>query len=123
MTFGGELDPEGSSFVVTDADGIEVGTGEVDLDVAERDEMRGAVDITEPGEYTVAWSSAAADGHPEEGTFTFTVVDPGATGGTQGTPDTALPVPAGPHPLVLAGPALLGMAAIAGVRTVANART
>lgn len=123
MTFGGELDPEGSSFVVTDADGVEVGTGEVDLDVAERNEMRGAVDITEPGEYTVAWTSAAADGHPEEGTFTFTVVDADGTGDTGDTPNTAVPTPPGPHPLTLAGVALLGMAAIAGIRTVATART
>lgn len=121
MTFDGELDPENSHFVVTDAGGAEVGTGEVDLDVAERNEMRGAVDITEPGDYTVAWTSAAADGHPEEGTFSFSVRSPDAAGGDQDTPNTAT-APSGPHPLALAGLALLGMAAVAAVRTVARVR-
>lgn len=122
MTFSGELDPEGSHFVVTDAAGVEVGAGEVDLDVAERNEMRGAVDIGEPGEYTVAWSSVAADGHPEDGTFTFSILDPDAGGGTEETPDTAVPAPSGPDPLVLAGLALLGMAVLAGARAVAPTR-
>lgn len=122
MTFDGELDPEASGFVVTDAEGTEVGTGEVNLDVAERNEIRGAVDIADPGEYTVSWRSAAADGHPEDGTFTFSVVGPDATGGTQDAPNTALPAPPGPHPVVLAGLALLGMAILAGIRILATAR-
>ena len=118
MTFGGELDPDGSGFVVTDADGVEVGTGAVDLEVAERNELRGAVDITGPGEYTVSWTSAAADGHPEEGTFTFTVVAPEESPTSDGTPDTAA---AGtvPHPLALLGFALLALSALLGVRAAA----
>jgi methionine-rich copper-binding protein CopC len=122
MVFDGELDPDGSGFVVTDADGTEVGTGDVDLDIAQRNEIRGLVDITDPGDYTVAWTSAAADGHPEEGTFTFSVVDPDAAGGSQGTPNTAALAPPGPHPLVLAGMVLLGLAAMAGIRTLSIAR-
>lgn len=122
MTFDGELDPEGSGFVVTDADGTEVGAGEVDLEVAERSEMRGAVDISAPGEYTVAWTSAAADGHPEEGTFSFTVVDQDADGEAQGTPNTAVAEPAGRDLVMLAGVALLVMAAVAGIRTMAFPR-
>jgi hypothetical protein len=122
MTFDGELDPEGSGFVVTDADGTEVGAGEVDLEVAERNEMRGVVDVSGPGAYTVAWTSAAADGHPEEGTFTFSVVDPDAAAGGQDTPNTALPAQPGLHPFVLAGLALLAMAALGGIRTVAATR-
>ncbi len=122
MIFDGELDPESSGFVVTDADGTEVGTGEVDLDVAERNEIRGAVDITDPGDYTVAWTSAAADGHPEEGTFSFSVVDPDGAGGSQDSPNTAAPAPAGPHPLVVAGMMLLVLAAISGHRTMGIAR-
>jgi copper resistance protein C len=121
MTFGGELDPTGSGFVVTDAGGAEVGTGEVDLDVAERNVIRGPVDITRPGEYTVAWSSTAADGHPEEGSFRFSVTDANAAGNGD-TPNTAVAARPGPHPLVLAGLALLAVAALAGARAVATAR-
>ena len=99
LVFDGELDPESSGFVVTDAGGAEVGRGEVDLEVAERNELRGPVDIDGPGEYTVSWSIAAADGHPGEGSYTFTVRHPQA-------PDTSLPG-AGPGPLVLLGSALL----------------
>ena len=71
IVFDGELDPDGSEFVVNDAGGGQVGEGGVDLDVAERNEMRGAVTITEPGTYTVAWTAVAADGHTESGEFTF----------------------------------------------------
>ena len=115
MTFDGELDPEASSFVVTDADGAEVGRGEVDLEVAERNEMRGSVEIEGAGEYTVSWSAAAADGHPEEGAFTFTVRAAG--GDTTGSPDTAVarPRPVGPT-------AILGLALLVVATRLARAR-
>jgi copper resistance protein C len=122
MVFDGELNPDGSGFVVTDADGTEVGTGEVDLDVAERNEIRGAVDISEPGDYTVGWTSSADDGHPEEGTFSFSVVNPDGAGGSRGTPNTAALAPAGPHPVVVAGMVLLGLSAVAGIRMLGIAR-
>lgn len=116
LVFDGELDPESSGFVVTDAGGTELGGGEVDLEVAERNELRGAAEIDGAGEYTVAWSVAAADGHPDEGSYTFTVSnsEDGADGGTQdaGAPDTAMPAGGGPTPLVLAGVVLVLAAAL-----------
>jgi copper resistance protein C len=105
LIFDGELDPAESGFTVTDAAGTEVGSGDVDLEVAERNELRGSVTIEAPGEYTVTWSIVAADGHPDEGSYAFTV-----TGGDdveEVTPDTALATPRGSSPLVLAGLALL----------------
>lgn len=99
ITFDGELDPV-SGFTVTHADGDEVGVGEVDLEVAERNVLRGAVTITEPGVYTVSWTAISDDGHAEEGTFSFGYLA-GASDETEGghddegeTPDTALSAPA-----------------------------
>lgn len=113
LVFSGELDPEASSFLVTDADGVEVGGGGVDLEVADRSEMRGAVEIEGPGTYTVTWSIAAVDGHPAEGTYAFVVADPDA--GPRTAPDTALqPPPAAP--LHLLGAILLGGAVAATLR-------
>lgn len=99
LTFSGELDPA-SGFVVTDGGGAAVGEGELDLDVADRNVLRGPVDITEPGTYTVAWTAVSADGHAEEGTFEFGFqadASAAATGGDRGddaagSPDTAMPV-------------------------------
>lgn len=110
LVFDGELDPEGSSFTVTGPDGTEVGTGAVDLEVAGRNEMRGAVSSSGSGEYTVAWSAVAEDGHAEEGSLSFTVIDP--DGSAQENPDTAVPAPAGPNGLMLAGIALLSLAVL-----------
>lgn len=121
MTFGGELDPDGSGFTVTAEDGTEVGTGSVDLQVADRNVIRGAVDITEPGVFTVSWTSQAADGHPEEGTFTFTVLAEEADAGSQDTPDTAVPT-TGPSPMLVAGLILLSAAILVGGRRLATAR-
>ena len=71
LTFDGELDSEASTFTVNDADGHEVGTGSVDLTVADRNVLIGEVTITEPGVYTVAYSVLGADGHEVEGQFSF----------------------------------------------------
>ena len=107
ITFDGELAPE-SGFTVTDGDGHEIGAGELDLDVAERNVLRGAVTITEPGVYTVAWTAVSDDGHPEEGSFTFGYdADPT---GTSTAPNTALPR-AADDPLVRIGVTLLLLAA------------
>lgn len=88
VTFDDELDPTTSRFVVTDEDGDEVGVGEVDLTVPERNVLRGVVAGEGPGEYTVAWTVTAADGHTEEGTFSFTVT--ASTDPPPDTPDTAV---------------------------------
>src|SRR5919106_828269 len=72
ITFDGELQSERSEFRVAGPGG-EVGVGAVDLEVAERNVLRGAVAITEPGIYTVKWTAVADDGHEEVGDFSFTV--------------------------------------------------
>jgi copper resistance protein C len=118
LVFDDELDSEQSSFVVTGADGAEVGRGEVDLAVAGRNEMRGDVEIVDVGEYLVAWTVVAADGHPDEGSFTFTY----ETADPTEAPDTAMPPPAGPEPLVLAGGTLLALALLLVVARLSSKR-
>jgi methionine-rich copper-binding protein CopC len=104
MVFAGEIDPDGSGFTVTDGDGNVVGEGAADLEVAERNEMRGAVDIDESGVFSVTWTSVAADGFVANGTFRFGYqADPAA-------PNTATSPP-GDSQLIVAGVALLILAA------------
>lgn len=91
LEFSGELDPDGSGFVVVDSAGAEVGDGRLDLTVADRNVVAGSVEITRPGTYTVAWTAVASDGHEESGTFSFGYVPGDAT-----APDTALPAPRPP---------------------------
>jgi methionine-rich copper-binding protein CopC len=96
LTFDDELDPAASGFVVTDAVGAEVGRGTVDLDIAERNVIRGDLAIDGDGSFEVRWTAVAADGHVEEGAYTFMV------GGGE-APDTALPgrMPAWPLGITL----------------------
>lgn len=100
LSFDGELSPDGSGFTVTDATGAEVGSGALDLEVAERNVLRGDVTADADGRYEVAWSAVAIDGHREEGSFAFTV------GSTQPAPDTALPRPT---PVFAIGLILVGL--------------
>jgi copper resistance protein C len=123
VTFDDELDPDHSTFTVADADGNEVGSGEVDLTVADRNVMHGDVTISDPGVYTVSYTVAGVDGHEIEGTFSFgfntdeTIPDP--TGGEHDEgPDTALPYRQ-PSPLPMVGALLIGLAALLGVRRLA----
>jgi methionine-rich copper-binding protein CopC len=123
FTFDDELDPDHSGFTVTDGDGNEVGSGEVDLNVADRNVMRGDVAITDPGVYTVSYTVAGVDGHEIEGTFSFGFdtdeTIPEATGGEhEDGPDTALPHRQ-PSPLPPLGALLVGLAALLGVRRLA----
>ncbi len=71
LTFTTELDPTGSSFKVIDVSGAQVGSGQIDLNVAERNVLRGAVSISRPGTYRVAWTSLSLDGDQLQGTVTF----------------------------------------------------
>ena len=119
VTFDDELDPDHSTFAVADADGNEVGSGEVDLTVADRNVLRGEVSITDPGVYTVSYTVAGVDGHEIQGTFSFGFntdeAIPDATGGEHDEgPDTALP-----SPLPMVGALLIGLAALLGVRRLA----
>lgn len=121
LTFDGELDPAESGFTVLDHHGDEVGTGEVDLAVADRNVLRGAVTIAEPGLYTVEYSVLGLDGHAIEGSITFGYQDDGEVGGGDGqgdeNPDTALPAPRPPAPTLI-GLALLALAAVRAARLV-----
>lgn len=119
LTFDDELNPDGSSFTVTDADGTEVGSGEVDLDVADRSEMRGDVAIDEPGLYTVTWTIVGSDGHEVTGEFSFGFQsdDPVPTGEA---PNTALLAPVDAGHVVLAGILALVAALVATARRVAH---
>jgi methionine-rich copper-binding protein CopC len=123
VTFDDELDPDHSSFTVTDAGGNEVGAGEVDLTVADRNVLRGEVTIADPGVYTVGFTATGRDGHAIDGTFSFGFntdqAIPEPTGGEHDDgPDTAMPHRQ-PSPLPAAGALLLGLAAVLGVRRLA----
>ena len=110
LTFEGEIG-EASAFTVTDVEGAEVGNGELDLDVADRNVLRGDVTIAEEGAYTVTYSIVGEDGDPIEGELTFAVGDvaPEPT-----TPNTAT-VPPGIDPSLL-GLALVVMAGLFALR-------
>jgi methionine-rich copper-binding protein CopC len=110
LTFEGEVD-ETAGFTVTDPSGAEVGSGSLDLEIADRNVVRGEVDVAATGEYVVAWSVVGDDGHDVTGEVTFTY-DPE---GEASTPDTALPVNGG-SPVVLLGVLLLVLAVIMPVR-------
>lgn len=110
LTFAGEVD-EAASFTVLDPDGEEVGSGELDLEVADRNVLRGQLEVAASGEYTVLWSVVGEDGHEVEGEVTFTY-DPEAEAST---PNTALPVETG-SPVMLIGSLLLVLAATIPVR-------
>lgn len=120
LTFDDELNPSGSSFTVTDADGHEVGSGEVDLTVANRNVLSGDVTITDPGVYTVEYTVVGDDGHAVSGTISFGYnadqAIPEAT--AEEPPDTAMPSPRVPLAPLL-GLLLLALAGVFGVRRLA----
>ena len=101
LTFHGELDPDGSAFTVIGPSGEVVGSGDVDLDVAERNVMRAVIDEGGEGRYEVRWTAVSIDGHAEEGSLGFSV-------GSAEAPNTALPRPVVTIPL---GVALVVLAA------------
>jgi methionine-rich copper-binding protein CopC len=76
----------GSQFLVTDAAGTNWADGGVQIvdNVASQKLRSGAP----AGPYTVAWRVASSDGHPIEGSFTFTVT---AGPGAAGSPGAAVP--------------------------------
>lgn len=120
ITFDDELDPDLSHFEVTDSASVQVGSGQVDLTVANRNVMTGAVTITAPGVYTVSYTVAGVDRHVLEGTFSFgyqaTSAIPGPTGG-EGS-DTAMAPRGGPSVLILPGWILLLAAGVTAVRRI-----
>lgn len=110
LTFDGELDPAASGFTVHGQGGVEVGSGEVDLDVADRNVLRGAVTISEPGVYTVEWTVLGTDGHEITGSFSFGYAT------DEEIPDTALAASRGVTPLAAVGLLLVALAGAASVR-------
>jgi len=110
LTFAGEVGQD-AGFIVRNASGAEVGSGGVDLEVADRNVLRGGVTVAEIGEYTVAWSVVGDDGHEVEGEVTFTY-DPD---GEASAPDTALPLRPRSS-TTLTGVLLVGLAATIPIR-------
>jgi methionine-rich copper-binding protein CopC len=86
LVFNGELLPDGTGFVVTDSGDRSVGEGELDLSVADRNEIRGPVTILGSGTFTVDWTAIAGDGHAESGRLSFTV----RASASGAAPDTAM---------------------------------
>ena len=115
LTFEGEIG-EDSSFAVTGPSGHEVGSGELDLDVADRNVLRGDVTVEDVGEYLVAYSIIGEDGDPIEGEVTFTF-DPDGTA-TSGSPNTAMAVSGGLNVALLSGVALIATAFVLATRRV-----
>lgn len=122
LTFDGELDPAGSSFAVSTDQGEEVGNGEVDLDVADRNVLRGSVSISAPGVYTVDWTVLGVDGHEITGSFSFRYATdeeiPEGEGDDHGqeSPDTAMATSRGSSPLTAIGLLLIALAGVASLR-------
>jgi methionine-rich copper-binding protein CopC len=82
LTFSGEIRPD-SRFVVLDPLSNEVGGGDLDLDVPDRNVLRGDLVTSDEGTFTIHWTIVSLDGHPQEGTVTFVV-------GSAEAPNTAL---------------------------------
>lgn len=119
LTFDDELNPDGSSFTVVDAEGHEVGSGEVDLTIADRNVMAGDVTITDPGVYTVEYTVVAADGHESRGTLSFGYnAAEEIPGSADEQPNTAMPGPSVPLAPLL-GWLLVALAGVIGVRRLA----
>lgn len=114
LTFGAELDPDGSRFVVTYESGAEVGSGSVDLDVADRDVMRGSVEVGADGTYSVSWTAASIDGHAASGSYTFRV-------GAEEAPNTAMAARPDDR-LVLIGIGLVALGCLAALRRAVRPR-
>jgi len=120
LTFDDELDPATSSFTVTDPDHNVVGTGEVNLTVADRNVLTGSVTIIDPGVYTVGYAVAGIDGHQIGGAFSFGYnADEAIPEPTdEEHPDTAMPRPELPL-TAAAGGLLLGLGVLVGARRLA----
>ena len=108
LTFSDELDDGLSAFVVTDADGAEVGTGSVDLDVAERNVLRGSMSVEAHGTYEVRWSVTGTDGHEVTGSLAFVVGDGEVPNTASGTRPLA--------PALVAGVALVVLSLVVAAR-------
>lgn len=87
LVFEAELTPDGTGVTVTDPRGASVGSGALDLAVADRNEVAASVAIADSGVYRVTWTATALDLHEAAGSFTFSVAARASD-----APDTAMPV-------------------------------
>lgn len=91
LTYSAEILPQGAAASVTDAAGTEHAAGEP---AVEGTTVTVPLSDLDPGEYTVTWRVVSSDGHPIDGTQTFTVAGdaPAATSPTaSGAPGSAQP--------------------------------
>jgi len=117
LTFAGEVG-DGSTFTVNGPSGRVVGTGKLDLEIADRNVLRDSVEVDEAGEYRVAWSVVGDDGHEVEGEVVFTYA-PEGTPAAPDAPDTALPSGTGSPLPVIGGLLTLAAAVVAARRALA----
>jgi methionine-rich copper-binding protein CopC len=75
IVFDEELGEQQSGFTVTDASGVKVGEGKLDLNDLDRKTLTGTMNASAgPGSYTIAWTAFTPDDSAtEEGTITFSI--------------------------------------------------
>jgi methionine-rich copper-binding protein CopC len=73
------MSPQDTVVDVLSPSGTDVSEGDAVVDGAMVHQTIG--DVTEPGAYTVNWHVVSSDGHPTEGTYTFTVESASAESG------------------------------------------
>ncbi|MEU5942924.1 copper resistance CopC family protein [Micromonospora sp. NPDC047548] len=107
LTFLQKLDPAFTTIVLSDADQRKVPTSEPAVTGA-----TGTVTISPPlanGNYTVAYRVVSADGHPVQGSYSFTIADPTASTApdvaASGAADANAASPAAASPAAVASPA------------------
>lgn len=109
----------GSKIEVKDASGTDWASGEVSVvDKVASEQLKAGAPS---GQYTVNWRLVSSDGHPIDGTFSFTVTSgaapsPGATLGSAGpvsTPEAQAQVSSGGFPWLIVIVAVLAAAVLA----------
>lgn len=116
IAFSEELNADGNTITVKDAAGAQVDNGDTALDKSDADRKTVMVSLKSglgEGKYTVDWKNSSADGHAEEGSYSFTVK---AVSPSNPSKPTTLPTTSGeslPLGLLLAGAlALLGVGVV-----------
>ncbi|MEV2236794.1 copper resistance CopC family protein [Micromonospora sp. NPDC049891] len=91
LEFMQKLNPSFTTITLSDADKQQVTVGEPEVSGT-----KGTVSIDPTlanGVYTVAYRVVSADGHPVQGSYTFTVADPTATAEPSPSPSASEPAP------------------------------
>jgi methionine-rich copper-binding protein CopC len=78
--------PGSNTIKVIAPDGHTASSGDISVDGAT---VSIAADVDHPGKHTVQWRAVSADGHPIEGSFTFTYAAEGETHSEAATPATS----------------------------------